>query len=79
MAEGIDLGFRTEMVEPELFYYCAVWLREQGWAQQAPAQAMITMPRQRQRRDEMELHIELPPPDEEGRTIVRISLAPPGG
>jgi len=64
VAEGIDLGFTTQIVEPELFDFYAAWLRERGWAQQAPAEAVITMPRQRWRRDEMELLIELPPPDE---------------
>lgn len=68
--EGFDKGFATRLIEPDLFDYYAHWLREQGWSQQAPAEAMITLPRQRWRRDNVELLIELQPLDEKGRTVV---------
>jgi hypothetical protein len=68
--EGFDVGFATSMIEPDLFDFYAGWLREQGWSQQAPTEAMITLPRQRWRRANVELLIELQPLDEKGRTVV---------
>lgn len=67
--EGFDKAFATAMIEPDLFDFYAAWLREQGWSQQAPTEAMITLPRQRWRKDGIELLIELQPPDEKGRTV----------
>ena len=68
--EGFDKGFATAMIEPDLFHFYASWLREQGWSQQAPTEAMITLPHQRWRKDSIELLIELHPLDEVGRTAV---------
>ncbi|HUW13756.1 MAG TPA: hypothetical protein VM537_28795 [Anaerolineae bacterium] len=73
-AEGQELAFATGMIEPELFDFYAQWLREKGWSQQAPTEAMITLPHQRWRRDSLELLIELQLSDEDGRTIVRCQV-----
>jgi len=67
--EGFDMAFATTLVEPALFDFYANWLTEQGWSQQAPTEAMITLPHQRWRKDGVELLIELQPPDEKGRTV----------
>lgn len=74
VVEGFDIGFATGMIEPELFDFYARWLREQGWSQQAPTEAMITLPHQRWRKDGVELLIELQPLDEQGRTVVWIQV-----
>ena len=74
VVEGFDIGFATGMIEPELFDFYAAWLEEQGWSQQAPTEAMITLPHQRWRKDGVELLIELQPLDEQGRTVVWIQL-----
>ena len=70
VGEGFDLGFATRMIEPQLFDSYAEWLREQGWRQQAPTEAMVTLPHQVWRKDEVELLIEIHGLDEQGRTVV---------
>jgi WD40 repeat protein len=70
VVEGIDLAFATNLIEPELFESYGIWLRGQGWSQQAPTEAMVTPPRQRWRKDRVELLIEIPGLDETGRTLV---------
>jgi len=74
VVEDFDIGFATAMIEPELFDFYAAWLEEQGWNQQAPTEAMITLPHQRWRKEGVELLIELQPLDEKGRTVVWIQL-----
>ncbi len=74
MAEGYDLGFATSMSEPELFDAYAAELAGQGWQQQAPTEAMETLPKQVWRRDGAELLIEIQGLDEQGRTIVWLQL-----
>jgi len=69
-AEGFGLAFATGMIEPELFEFYAQQLSDQGWSQQAPTEAMVTMPHQRWRRDSLKLLIELQPLDDTGRTVV---------
>lgn len=68
--QGFDLGFATRMIEPELFDFYAAWLRQQGWRQQAPTEAMVTPPHQVWRKDKAELLIEIRGLDEKGRTVV---------
>ena len=75
VGQGFDLGFATQIIEPELFDFNAAWLEAQGWSQQAPTEAMITPPRQRWRKDDVELLVELLPPDQQGRTVVWLSVA----
>jgi WD40 repeat protein len=70
VVEGIDLGFATSLTEPEIFESYAIWLRGQGWSQQAPTEAMVTPPHQRWRKGRTELLIEIPGLDETGRTLV---------
>ena len=70
VGEGFDRGFATSMIEPQLFDFYTEWLREQDWLQQAPTEAMITLPRQVWRKDGTELLIELHGLDEQGRTVV---------
>jgi len=69
------LAFATDMGEPELFEFYAPWLREQGWSQQAPTEAMVTLPHQRWRKGDVELLIELQPVDEQGRSVARFQVA----
>ena len=69
-----DGGFLTAMTEPEVFDAYAQWLVEQGWQQQAPAEATETVPHQVWRTDGAELRIEIPGVDGQGRTIVWIQL-----
>jgi len=70
VVEGYDLGFATAMSEPQLFDWYAAWLRDQGWQQQAPTEAMQTRPNQRWRKDGAELLIEIQGVDDQGRTVV---------
>lgn len=74
IAEGIDLGFATGMIEPEIFDVYAAWLSEEGWRRQAPSEARVTLPHQRWRKDGVELLIEIRGLDERGRTLVWIQL-----
>jgi hypothetical protein len=74
VAEGIDLGFATGMIEPELFDFYAAWLSEQGWKWQAPVEAMVMLPHQVWRKDGAELLIEIRRLDGQERTIVWIQL-----
>jgi hypothetical protein len=74
VGEGFDLGFVTQMIEPELFDLYAAYLREQGWRRQAPTEAMVTLPHQTWRKDGVELLIEIQGLDEEGRTIVWLRM-----
>jgi hypothetical protein len=74
VVEGVDLGFTTTMLEPDLFEAYAAWLTDQGWQQQAPTEAMETLPHQTWRKDEAELVIEIEGLDEDGRTIVWVQL-----
>jgi hypothetical protein len=74
VGEGFDLGLATRMIEPELFDFYATWLGEQGWQEQAPTEAMVTLPHQTWRKDGVELLIELQGLDEQGRTIVWLQV-----
>ena len=74
LVEGVGLGFATGMIEPELFDFYATWLSERGWKRQAPAEAMVTLPHQRWRKDEVELLIEIRGLDEQDRTIIWLQL-----
>jgi hypothetical protein len=74
VGEGFDLGFATSTIEPELFDFYAAWLRPQGWRQQAPTEAMVTLPHQVWRKDEVELLIEIQGWDEQTRTVVWMKL-----
>jgi hypothetical protein len=74
VGEGIDLGFATRMVEPELFDFYAAWLSDHGWRQQAPTEAMVTLPHQVWRKEGAELLIEIQGLDEEGNTVVWIAV-----
>jgi hypothetical protein len=70
VSQGFDLGLVTGMVEPELFDFYATWLRERGWQEQAPTEAMMTLPRKVWRKDGVELLIEIQGLDDQGRTVV---------
>jgi hypothetical protein len=72
--EGYDVGFVTAMTEPEIFDAYASVLGEQGWQQQAPTEAMETLPHQVWRTEGAELLIEIRGMDTEGRTIVWMQL-----
>jgi hypothetical protein len=72
--EGYDVGFVTAMTEPEVFDAYAGVLSEQGWQQQAPTEAMETLPHQVWRTEGAELLIEIRGLDTEGRTIVWMKL-----
>lgn len=74
VADGFDQGFATRMIEPEIFDFCAGWLTQEGWNQQAPTEARVTLPHQRWRKDDTELLIELQPFDHQGRTVVWLRL-----
>jgi hypothetical protein len=74
VAEGFDLGYVTIMPEPDLFDAYTAWLSGEGWQEQAPTEAMQTLPRKTWRRDRAELVIEIEGLDEEGRTIVWVQL-----
>jgi len=72
--EGYDAGFVTAMTEPEIFDAYAGLLSEQGWQQQAPTEAMETLPHQIWRTEGAELLIEIRGLDADGRTIVWMKL-----
>ena len=72
--EGYDVGFVTAMTEPELFDAYAELLSEQGWQQQAPTEAMETLPHQVWRTEGAELLIEIRGLDADGHTIVWMKL-----
>jgi hypothetical protein len=74
VSKGFDLGFATGMIEPELFEFYATWLRQEGWQQQAPTEAMVTLPHQVWRKDRVELLIEIQGLDELGRAVVWIQV-----
>lgn len=74
VVEGVDLGFATALPEPQVFDFYAAWLRDQGWQQQAPAEAQVTPPRQTWRRGDAELVIEIPGLDDAGRTLVWVQM-----
>jgi hypothetical protein len=74
VVEDVDVGFATTMLEPGLFDAYAAWLRDEGWQQQAPTEAVETLPRQTWRKAGSELVIEIQGVDEEGRTIVWVQL-----
>jgi hypothetical protein len=71
---GYDVGFATAMTEPEVLDAYAGVLSEQGWQQQAPAEAMETLPHQVWRTEGAELLIEIQGLDADGRTIVWMKL-----
>ncbi len=75
VVEGVYIGFTTGLSEPELFDFYAAWLGQHGWQQQAPTEAMITPPRQRWRKGDLELLIELQPPDEGGHTVAWVQVS----
>jgi hypothetical protein len=72
--DDYDGGFLTAMSEPEILEAYAEWLTEEGWQQQAPIEAMETIPHQVWRTEGAELLIEIPGVDGQGRTIVWIQL-----
>ncbi len=74
VTDQYDGGFLTAMTEPEIFEAYAEWLTEQGWQQQAPIEAMESIPHQVWQTEGAELLIEIPGVDGEGRTIVWIRL-----
>jgi hypothetical protein len=74
VTEGYDYGFATSMIEPEVFDAYAAWLREQGWQQQAPAEATVTLPHQTWRKDGAEFLIEIQGLDEQNWTVVWVNL-----
>ena len=74
VTEGFDLGFVVEMVEPELFDFYARWLQNRGWQQQAPTEAMVTLPHQRWRKAGYELLIEIEGVDDQNHLIVWVLL-----
>ncbi len=75
VVEGFDLGFATGLTEPQVFDFYAAWLREEGWRQQAPTEAMVTLPHEVWRKGEAELRIEIEGLDERGRTVVWVQVA----
>jgi hypothetical protein len=77
VVEGIDLGFATSMIEPEVFDFYVGWLNDHGWQQQAPTEAMVTLPHQRWRKGGAELLIEIRGLDEQGRTVVWLQVGEP--
>ena len=74
VTDNYDGAFLTAMSEPEIFQAYAQWLTEQGWQQQAPTEAMESIPHQVWRIEGAELLIEIPGIDEQGRTIVWVRL-----
>lgn len=76
VVEGYDLGYATIMSEPQLFDTYAGWLRDQGWEQQAPTEAMQTLPHQVWRKEGFELLLEVQGLDEQGRTILWAQMMP---
>ena len=70
VVEGYDAGFATAMTEPELFDAYADWFRETGWKQEAPIEAISTLPHQVWRNDGAEFLLEIRGLDEAGRTVV---------
>ena len=70
VGKGFDVGLSTRMIEPELFDFYASWLSEHGWREQAPTEAMVTLPHQTWRKDEVELLIEIRGLDDRNRTVV---------
>jgi hypothetical protein len=73
--QNYGLAFVTGMAEPELFDFYAQWLRGRDWNQQAPTEAMVTLPHQRWRKGDVELLIELEAMDEQERSVVRFLVA----
>jgi len=74
VTEGLDLRFATALTEPQVFDFYDNWLRQEGWKQQAPTEAMVTRPHQRWRKQDAELHIEIEGQDEQNRTIVWVQV-----
>lgn len=74
VGEEFDEGFTTALVEPALFDFYSGWLSEHGWQQQAPTEAMASLPHQVWQKDGLKLLIELGGLNEQGRTIVRLQL-----
>lgn len=78
VVEGYDLGFATALSEPKVFDSYAAWMGEQGWQQQAPTEAMETLPHQVWHKEGAELLIEIQGVDGEGLTVVWVQLTPGG-
>jgi hypothetical protein len=74
VTDDYDGGFLTSMSEPDVFEAYADWLTEQGWQQQAPIEAMETIPHQVWRTEGAELLIEIPGVNDQGLTIVWVQL-----
>lgn len=74
VVEGFDGGFATSMTEPELFDAYGEWLEGQGWTQQAPAEAMVTLPHQVWRTAGGELLLEIQGLDDQGRTVIWLQV-----
>jgi hypothetical protein len=64
------------MIEPELFDAYATRLEEEGWQQEAPTEAMVTLPHQVWRQGNAQLLIEIQGLDDQDRTVVFLRLAP---
>ena len=74
VVEGFDGGFATSMTEPELFDAYGEWLEGQGWTQQAPAEATVTLPHQVWRTARGELLLEIQGLDDQGRTVLWLKV-----
>ena len=74
VVEGFDGGFASSMTEPELFDAYGEWLEGQGWTQQAPAEAMVTLPHQVWRMVGGELLLEMQGLDDQGRTVLWLKV-----
>jgi hypothetical protein len=67
-------GFMTAATEPEIFSMYADWLKNDGWIQKAPTEAMVTLPHQTWLTQGAELLIEIRGQDKQGRNEVWIRL-----
>jgi WD40 repeat protein len=72
--QGMGINFATGLVEPQIFDFYAAWLSEDGWQQQAPIEAMVTLPHQIWRKDGNELYIEIQGLDDQDRTLVWVEM-----
>lgn len=72
--DSFDGGFATSMTEPELFEAYGEWLMDQGWTQQAPTEAMVTLPHQVWRTEGGELLMEIQGLDDQDRTVMWVQV-----
>ena len=71
---GVKFSTRCPSATRYLFDAYGAWFREQGWQQQAPTEAMVTLPHQLWRKDGAEFLMEIQGLDEQDRTIVWLQL-----